>query len=325
MTRIRNSWALFKSSFHVLMGNKRLLLFPIVNLVALGAIVLFFCASFLIGPIAHSASQGPGSGKDKFMSRLFTAESLERTAVARAEAEKSNDPRAKEKANDALEFNGSTLFVIAVVYFVSMFLATFFNVAFYHEIMDALRGESVSIRGGFAFAMTRLPAIFAWAFFAGAIGYMIRALEQKLGIVGRVVVRLIGVAWSVAAVFAIPVIVCEPIVNPMEILKSSAATFKRAWGEAAVAYVGLEGLGLTVILASALPVITLSVLSAQLNMAGLIFFLMFGWVAAVVLFAYVAGVAGNVFQCALYAFASTGRVPGHFTPEMMQMGWKQKK
>ena len=39
----------------------------------------------------------------------------------------------------------------------------------------------------------------------------------------------------------------------------------------------------------------------------------------------VAGVAGTVFRCALYLFASTGRVPSGFTPEMMQMGWRRKK
>ncbi len=323
MTRIRNSWALFKSSFEVLMGNKKLLLFPLVNLVALIGILGFFCASLLTVPVAQSLHAGAG-GKERFMSRIFTTESLDRTAAVRAEANKSNDRLARREANEGLEFNRPIVLIFAAVYFFSMFIATFLNVAFYQQIMEALKGQAVSLRAGVAFAMTKLPAILAWTFFAGAVGYLIRALEQKLGIFGRIVVRLVGVAWSVAAVFAIPVIICEETVNPVQVLKNSAATFKKAWGEAVVAYVGFEGLGLAVILASALPVIALAILVTQLNMPGMIFMLIAGWLGFVVLFAYVAGVAGNVYQCALYAFASSGRVPGAFTPEMMQMGWKKK-
>src|SRR5437667_330835 len=40
----------------------------------------------------------------------------------------------------------------ALIYFVTMFIATFFNVAFYHEIMNALNGQEVSIASGLRFA-----------------------------------------------------------------------------------------------------------------------------------------------------------------------------
>ena len=59
----------------------------------------------------------------------------------------------------------------AVAYFVSMFLATFSNVAFYHEIMQALNGQPVFIRRGFRFAATRWKAVLLWSLFAGLVGY----------------------------------------------------------------------------------------------------------------------------------------------------------
>ena len=42
--------------------------------------------------------------------------------------------------------------IVIVIYFLSMFLATFFNVAFYSEIIAALDGRGVSFRRGLATA-----------------------------------------------------------------------------------------------------------------------------------------------------------------------------
>ena len=57
---------------------------------------------------------------------------------------------------------------LLAVYFVSMFLATFFNVAFYSEIIAALNGRGVSFRRGLGVARSRLPSILAWSLLAGA-------------------------------------------------------------------------------------------------------------------------------------------------------------
>ena len=57
MDRIRNSWALFTRSIQVMMGNKKLLLFPIVNLAAVCGILLFFFTSFLMQPTGHRMTE----------------------------------------------------------------------------------------------------------------------------------------------------------------------------------------------------------------------------------------------------------------------------
>ena len=48
---------------------------------------------------------------------------------------------------------------VAFLYFVSMFVATFFNVAFYNEILAALSGDQVSLSRGLKFACSRWKAI----------------------------------------------------------------------------------------------------------------------------------------------------------------------
>ena len=71
----------------------------------------------------------------------------------------------------------AAFFVVA--YFVSMFLATFSNVAFYHEIMRALNGDAVSIRRGYRFAAARWRAVLLWSLFAGLVGYLIQAVQER--------------------------------------------------------------------------------------------------------------------------------------------------
>lgn len=86
---------------------------------------------------------------------------------------------------------------LAVMYIFSMIFATFFNVAFYHEILAALRGETVSIMDGLKFACTRWKAILLWSLFAGLVGLIIQQIEQRLSFVGRIIARFLGMAWSI--------------------------------------------------------------------------------------------------------------------------------
>src|SRR5262249_55174587 len=119
------------------------------------------------------------------------------------------------------------------LYFVCMFIATFCNVAFYHEILAALAGQPVSIGRGLKFASSRIWSILMWTLFAGIVGLIIKAIEERMEIVGQIIGKLLGLAWSVAAVFAIPVIVRkEGNANPFTVLRDSADVLKRTWGEA---------------------------------------------------------------------------------------------
>ncbi len=51
-----------------------------------------------------------------------------------------------------------------------------------------------------------------------------------MGWVGRLVVRLIGVAWTLASYFVVPVLAEEDL-GPIEALRRSADLFRETWGE----------------------------------------------------------------------------------------------
>jgi hypothetical protein len=219
---------------------------------------------------------------------------------------------------------GSLFFLL--IYFVSMFLVTFFNVAFYSEIIAALNGKRVSLRRGLSTARSRLPSIFAWSLLAGLVGWLIRAIEQRLPFAARIVTGLIGMAWSVAAVFAIPVIIQEQATrNPIKILQQSAATLKRTWGEGLIGYVGFSAGSVVCFVCSLPPLLLAGMLALFFKSVWLMVIAGLMWLICLLLLAYVSGVASNVFRCALYLYAAEGVVPAPYNEDLLDMAWKVKK
>lgn len=306
MNRFQRSWQLFKSSLAVMQQHKKLLIFPIVISFLMIGIALFFFGAFAFQPTGYSytsAAHWKTIANSIWVSAPANGSSSHQQGALRPLA----------------------IVYFAVIYFVSMFLATFCNVAFYSEILKALNGQAVSIRAGFQFALTRWKSILLWSAFAGLIGYAIKTLEQRFGLVGKIVLRLVGTAWSVACVFVIPIIVMEAETNPVLVLKKSALTLKNTWGESLIGYAGLA-FGSTIVLIGSIVYLG----AAFFGSVFLSNFWLFGialltWLIGIFTFSYLTSVAGQIYRCALYLYATTGTVPPPYDTDMMSMAWKMKK
>ena len=62
-------------------------------------------------------------------------------------------------------------------------------------------------------------------------------ISERPGLIGKIVIALVGVAWSIATYFAIPVVVIEGT-GPFRAIGRSASTIRKTWGEALVIAVG---------------------------------------------------------------------------------------
>ena len=158
------------------------------------------------------------------------------------------------------------------------------------------------------------------------VGWIIRAIEERLSLAGRLVTGLIGMAWSIAAVFAIPVIIQEqPMRNPIRILQQSAMTLKRTWGEGLIGYLGFSAGSVVIFGCSLLPLLVAGALALLLKSVWVIGIAGVIWVLGLLFMAYVSGVAGHVYRCALYLYATEGVVPEPYNQELLAMAWKVKK
>ncbi len=305
------SWRLFQTTLSVIRRQPKLLAFPAVSSLCVLFILAFFLGGF--------ALQSTGYALNSAEHWKAVAHSLGSFDVGAAG---SPDSGARRQS----DFNGIGAVVMAVLYLVSMFLATFFNVAFYHEILAALRGESVSLGRGFQFAVTRLKAILFWTLFAGLVGLIIKEISERLGWVGSLITRFLGLAWSVATVFAIPALVCErEVSNPLEILKRSASTLRQTWGESLIGYVGLNFASLLVALTSIGVVGGAVAAMAMLETYVVPIVVITLWVLFLIAYSYVMSVAGQVYKGALYLYATERVVVQPFSQEMLERAWRYKK
>jgi hypothetical protein len=164
-----------------------------------------------------------------------------------------------------------------------------------------------------------------WTLFAGIVGLIIKQIEERLGFIGRIIGRFIGIAWSVAAVFVIPIIVQDENSNPITMLKNSAGILKRTWGESLIGYVGIRLASGLVFLLSMGILVSVFIVSMMLNNYWLIAFVGVLWLVAMVVLSYLTSVAGQIYRGALYLYASDGIVCEPYNQEMLDSAWKFKK
>jgi hypothetical protein len=337
ITKFKQSWQLFKASINVTFRHRKLLWFPILTSILTAFIALFFLSAmslpvvlhhtgyqlnqkehwvalkdyYLPAPAVQPKSGAPATQTSKALAVLLTGHS--------AAAHGSGNQAA------AQGFPWGLLCLFAL-YFVSMFLATFFNVALYSEIIAALNGRGVSFRRGLLTARSRLPSILAWSLLAGVVGWLIRAIEQRLPLVGRIVTGFIGLTWSIASVFAIPVIIqYQPMRNPFKILRQSALTLKRTWGEGLVGYAGFSAGSVVIFMCSLVPLLLGVALGRLFGSHWLAVTAVTLWVLSLVAISYVSGVASHVYRCALFMYATEGVVPEPYSQDLLDMAWKVKK
>src|SRR5262245_39779264 len=110
MNKLERSWSLFKSSVTVIGQNKRLLIFPIVTFLFTIIIALFFLAPAVLWPTGHSYTSAEHW---KTLGNYFM-------------------PTESHGSHGQVKLPPAVIAYTALLYLVSMFFATFFNVAFYH-------------------------------------------------------------------------------------------------------------------------------------------------------------------------------------------------
>src|SRR5215469_4694417 len=222
--KLTRSWRLFRTSVTVIRTHPKLLVFPIVTGLLTLLIALFFLAPVVLLLLAPHLIQG---------------------GPFHVIADRIGFLRVQHGANFNFQIQPLGTFLLAGMYLLNMFLATLSSVAFNSEILEALSGRPVSIQHGIEAALRRWKSVLFWSLLAGTVGLFIRALEDRFAILGRLIAGMIGLAWSVASIFAIPILVREPsLSNPFEVLSKSARTIKATWGEMLAGYLGMQGTNL---------------------------------------------------------------------------------
>jgi len=283
MGKVSRSWELVKQSFDILRSDKQLMLFPVLSAVSCLIVTVIIGTGGAIAVMPAIAS-------------------------AAASGERFNP-------------NQSPLFLLAMfaMYVANYFVIVFFNVALVGVANSRLMGGTWTFRDGIELAWARKGTILQWALVAATVGVILRSLEERLGLIGRIVMRILGIAWALACYFVVPVLAFEDL-SPVDAFKRSSKLFKDTWGEKVIGGFSFSLISLLLML----PAFGLFFVAMILGgIKGFILGFVLMILYMLLLSVFMSAVQG-VFNAALYRYACFKQVPPAFSQDLIAGAWAPK-
>ena len=205
------------------------------------------------------------------------------------------------------------------MYVALAYVTVFFKTALLCGADERMRGGDPSLSSALAGAASNAGRILPWAIVSATVSVILRSLEERAGILGRIVIGIVGMAWAVVTFLVLPIMVFEHV-GVGAAVKRSASLLKRTWGENLIVNLGI---GLIAMLLS-LPAILLVVAGAATGTAlglGTTIVIAVVWLIAVSCWS---SAMTAVFQLALYRYATQAPLPQEFAQVNLQEAFGPK-
>jgi len=227
--------------------------------------------------------------------------------------------------------------LLFLLYFALNFCATFFSVCAVHIIKKRLEGGKEPLSESFAFAFSRLHLIASWSLMAATVSVLLRMLESLagdresanplnlvLGILMGIVLAGLKLSWSIVTLFVVPAMVYKEL-GPLDAIKDSTQAIKKTWGESLARHYGLGLVQFLVLLGGIVVFGGFAAAVASLNpQPAVLWTLAVLFVAYLVVVVMVFSMANTVFNTALYAYASTGKIPEGYSKDVLENAFRPK-
>jgi hypothetical protein len=283
--RISRSWALAGACWDVLREDPALLVFPLLS--ALAIILLMASFALPVWLVHHSLQLVPPDGSTTHTVGL-------------------------------LSYAGIYLF-----YVITYSIVMFFNTALIAVALRRFDGEPAGVADGLQAALSNLPAILGYALIAATVGTILRVIEQRVGLIGRIVTALIGAAWTLATAMTLPVLIVENV-GPVEAISRSLDLLRRNWGENLIGNGGISigiavlGIPLAVVAGLFMMLAISSRAPAMLMLAGLVL------LVTLVGLSLVSTTLHSIYTAALYRYATGSKDNGGINPELLASAFRPK-
>ncbi|HTP46612.1 MAG TPA: DUF6159 family protein [Casimicrobiaceae bacterium] len=211
----------------------------------------------------------------------------------------------------------ATYVTVFVFYWLQFSIVIFFNTALVEVALQRLDGEEANVGDGLRRAFSLLPVILAYALIAATVGLVLRAIVERVGLIGRIIVGLIGFAWSVGTALVVPVLAAEDV-GPLEAIGRSVELIKKAWGEDIIGNAGIGVVfGLLIFVTTLVGAFLVTVAFGAHNTAAAILLLVLG-VLAVSLLGLAYSTLHGIYSAALYRFANGDPASGNIDQRLLE-------
>jgi hypothetical protein len=283
MGKFSRTWELVKQSFVILRSDKQLMLFPVFSAISCLLVTAIIATGGML---------------------------LVMPAMASAAAN-----------GQPFHPNQSPLFLLGMftMYVANYFVIVFFNVALVGVANSRLMGGNWTFRDGIELAWARKGTILQWAFVAATVGMILRTLEERLGLIGRLVMRIIGIAWVLACYFVVPVLAFEDL-TPIAAIKRSSKLFRDTWGEKVIGGLSFSLVSLVLMLPGfGLWFVAIVLGGIKGLLAGFALLTLYLLMLSVIMSA-----VQGIFNAALYRYACFQQVPPAFDADLVKSIWTAK-
>jgi hypothetical protein len=287
MNAFSRSWQIVKLSLEVIKKDKELIAFPILS----GIFSIAFMIAMVLPYAFYSIKLNISAGSEPAEALLYL--------------------------------------VIFILYFGLAFVATFFNVCTVYTIKKRFSGGNATFMESIKFGLSKIHIVFSWSLLAATVGLILRLLDRigdRMGQFGQVIMRIItsilGASWGIITIFVVPAMVYKSV-GPIDAIKASARTLKKAWGESLVRVIGVGLASLAFYIIGAVFWLAMFYLFAPLGGGAIVVILILA-LSYFILVATVFSLINSVFNTALYVYAETGKVPA-FKEEVLKGAFGSKR
>jgi hypothetical protein len=219
--------------------------------------------------------------------------------------------------------SAGTYLAMFMFYVVQYFVIIFFQTALTGVALAQLSGEPASVADGFALARSKLINILGYALIAATVGLILRMVQERLGLLGRLVVGFLGLAWTVATFLVVPILANEDV-GPLDAVKGSVELLKRSWGENLIGNGGIGVVfGLVMLLAILLSAVLVAAAVATHSVVAIVL------VAIVVVCGFIAlgliqSALQGIYAAVLYRYADSGESSVGFDSALLEQAFRSK-
>ncbi|HEU4776386.1 MAG TPA: DUF6159 family protein [Telluria sp.] len=216
------------------------------------------------------------------------------------------------KAFDNLDRHGGMVYSLAFLFYVVQYFVIFyFNAALVGAAMIRMDGGVPTLSDGLKLANSRFATILGYAVIAATVGMVLRAIQERVGFLGRIIVGMLGVGWTIATFLVVPVLVASDK-GPVDSIKDSAALLKRTWGENVIGQAGMSTFFGVLYVALILGLAGLVAAAVSLGSNVLVVLVVACGVAMLLVAALFQSALAGIYSAALYRYASGGNTGAAF-------------
>ena len=218
---------------------------------------------------------------------------------------------------------GAMYVVGFLFYFAHYFVIFFFNTALVGAATMRLEGKGGTFGDGMSIASSRLTAILGYTLIAATVGMILKVIQERVGFIGRIVVGLLGIGWSIATFLVAPVLAARDV-GPIEAIKESAGLLKDTWGENLIGQAGIGvAFGFITFGVIVVGAVLVAVAFATKSLAAIILAVAIAALALGIT-ALVHSALAGIYSAALYRYATTGEGTDAFNKDALQLAFAPK-